>query len=92
MNNFQSNKLGNIRDSTVPKGVFYPGQFGNARVSTKPGGINPIQSNTPLEMVLLKQKLGKEASSNAEMKEGAHKLQKFDAFRTTLSQPILKPK
>ena len=48
MNNFQSNKLGNIRDSTVPKGVFYPGQFGNARVSTKPGGINPIQSNTPL--------------------------------------------
>jgi hypothetical protein len=92
MQNFQSNKLGNIRDSTVPKGVFYPGQFGNVRVSTKPGAITAIQSNTPLEMVLLKQKLGKEASLNADMKDGSQKLQKFDAFRTTLSQPILKPK
>lgn len=91
MQNFQGNKFANIRESSAPKGNFYPFQFGAKREPVVGPTVAPEPApTTPLEMVLLKQQLGQEALGNSEMKTGEQKLKQLEIFRGTLARPILK--
>lgn len=81
---FQDNRFQNIRESSAVKKGYGPFQFGGKK-ETKPAPS--LASDTPLEMVLLKQQIGSEAMKNADLKVGEQKLKQYEAFRGTM-KPI----
>lgn len=58
-----ASKLQTIRESSAANKGYYPFQFGKKEVKAGEG------PNLPLEMVLLKNKIGTEAVRNSQLKE-----------------------
>lgn len=66
------------------KGSYYPFQFGK-----KENKVETTAPALPLEMVLLKNKMAKEAEENKDLKQEEIKLKKYEDFRTSVRPVIL---
>ena len=75
-------KVQTIRESSAVRPSYYP--FAEGVAKKPPPASAQASPNMPLEMVLLRNQMGKEASGNASAKQEEEKLKKFDNFRATI--------